>query len=120
MFNNGSWQTHHHFHVKIKINEKLANRMRRDHFERKEREKNFEEANAVDNVPNDESNSPTADLSEEQKDEKDKPIVVKSVESWADVEEDEDLSLGSLMISKKIIINYFSGIGVQGSKYILL
>ena len=39
MFNNGAMQTHHHFHVKIKINDKMANRMRRDHFERKEREK---------------------------------------------------------------------------------
>ena len=34
MFNNGDAQTHHHFHVKMKINPDVANRMRRDHFTR--------------------------------------------------------------------------------------
>lgn len=33
-YNVGNWQKHNHFHVKIKISEKIANRMRRDHFER--------------------------------------------------------------------------------------
>ena len=31
-FNNGNWQTHSHFHIKIKMNEKIINRLRRDHF----------------------------------------------------------------------------------------
>ena len=31
-YNNGAWQTHSHFHIKIKANEKIINRMRRDHF----------------------------------------------------------------------------------------
>lgn len=31
-FNHGEWQNHHHFHVKIKILDKIANRMRGDHF----------------------------------------------------------------------------------------
>ncbi len=31
-YNVGNWQKHNHFHVKIKISEKIANRMRRDHF----------------------------------------------------------------------------------------
>jgi len=31
-FNHGEWQTHDHFHAKIKILEKTANRMRGDHF----------------------------------------------------------------------------------------
>jgi len=31
-YNNGAWQTHPHFHIKIKTNEKIINRLRRDHF----------------------------------------------------------------------------------------
>lgn len=31
-YNNGTWQTHPHFHIKIKTNEKIINRLRRDHF----------------------------------------------------------------------------------------
>lgn len=31
-FNAGRWQTHEHFHCKIRISEKIINRMRRDHF----------------------------------------------------------------------------------------
>jgi diadenosine tetraphosphate (Ap4A) HIT family hydrolase len=31
-FNVGSWQNHEHFHCKIRISEKIINRMRRDHF----------------------------------------------------------------------------------------
>ncbi len=31
-YNNGTWQTHPHFHIKIKTNEKIVNRLRRDHF----------------------------------------------------------------------------------------
>ena len=34
MINNGESQTHHHFHIKMKIDEQIANRMRRDHFTR--------------------------------------------------------------------------------------
>lgn len=31
-FNNGNWQSHSHFHIKIKTNEKLINRLKKDHF----------------------------------------------------------------------------------------
>lgn len=31
-YNNGEWQTHTHFHLKIKACEKIINRLRRDHF----------------------------------------------------------------------------------------
>jgi hypothetical protein len=31
-YNNGNWQTHPHFHIKIKANEKIINRMRAQHF----------------------------------------------------------------------------------------
>lgn len=31
-YNNGTWQNHPHFHIKIKANEKIINRLRRDHF----------------------------------------------------------------------------------------
>ena len=41
MINNGDSQTHHHFHVKMKIDESIANRMRRDHFTRINLEKNY-------------------------------------------------------------------------------
>ena len=41
MINNGNSQTHHHFHVKMKIDESIANRMRRDHFTRINLEKNY-------------------------------------------------------------------------------
>ena len=41
MMNNGDSQTHHHFHVKMKIDESIANRMRRDHFTRISLEKNY-------------------------------------------------------------------------------
>lgn len=33
-YNCGNWQLHEHFHVKIKITDKIANRMRGDHFKR--------------------------------------------------------------------------------------
>ena len=39
--NNGEAQTHHHFHVKLYIEEMVANRMRRDHFTRINLEKNY-------------------------------------------------------------------------------
>jgi diadenosine tetraphosphate (Ap4A) HIT family hydrolase len=42
MINNGDSQTHHHFHVKMKIDEDVANRMRRDHFTRINLQKNYE------------------------------------------------------------------------------
>jgi hypothetical protein len=31
-FNSGNWQTHEHFHCKIRLSEKIINRLRRDHF----------------------------------------------------------------------------------------
>lgn len=31
-YNEGTWKTNSHFHAKIKINEKIINRMKRDHF----------------------------------------------------------------------------------------
>lgn len=31
-YNNGEWQTQTHFHLKIKMCEKIVNRLRRDHF----------------------------------------------------------------------------------------
>lgn len=40
--NNGDAQTHHHFHAKLKINESVANRMRRDHFARINLQKTYE------------------------------------------------------------------------------
>jgi hypothetical protein len=45
MINNGDSQTHHHFHVKMRINELIANRMRRDHFMRINLEKTYEPSN---------------------------------------------------------------------------
>ena len=41
MINNGESQTHHHFHVKMRIDESIVNRMRRDHFARIELEKGY-------------------------------------------------------------------------------
>ena len=41
MINNGETQTHHHFHVKMRIDESIANRMRRDHFTRINLEKTY-------------------------------------------------------------------------------
>ena len=41
MINNGESQTHHHFHIKMKIDEPIANRMRRDHFTRINLEKTY-------------------------------------------------------------------------------
>jgi hypothetical protein len=40
-FNYGTWKTNEHFHVKIKINEKIIERMRGDHFRRIKLENNF-------------------------------------------------------------------------------
>jgi hypothetical protein len=45
MINNGDSQTHHHFHVKMKIDESIANRMRRDHFTRINLEKSYKPFN---------------------------------------------------------------------------
>lgn len=47
MINNGLSQTHHHFHVKMKIDDSIANRMRRDHFNRINLQKNYESANVT-------------------------------------------------------------------------
>jgi hypothetical protein len=41
MLNNGDSQTHHHFHIKMKIDQAVANRMRRDHFTRISLQKNY-------------------------------------------------------------------------------
>jgi len=41
MLNNGDAQKHHHFHVKMRINDNIANRMRRDHFTRINLEKSY-------------------------------------------------------------------------------
>jgi len=41
MLNNGDSQKHHHFHIKMKINTDIINRMRRDHFTRINLEKNY-------------------------------------------------------------------------------
>ena len=38
---NGDSQTHHHFYVKMVIDESIANRMRRDHFTRINLEKSY-------------------------------------------------------------------------------
>jgi hypothetical protein len=32
-YNTGNWKNHEHFHCKIRISEKIINRMRRDHFQ---------------------------------------------------------------------------------------
>jgi hypothetical protein len=40
-FNNGKWQSHSHFHIKIKTNENIINRMKKDHFKLKKLEKNY-------------------------------------------------------------------------------
>jgi hypothetical protein len=42
IINNGDLQSHHHFHIKIKINESICNRMRRDHFNRINLNKSYE------------------------------------------------------------------------------
>ena len=47
MINNGNSQTHHHFHIKMKIDEAVANRMRRDHFTRINLEKTYTPAASV-------------------------------------------------------------------------
>ena len=44
-FNNGKWQTHNHFHIKIKTSEKIINRLRRDHFKKISLEKNYIKTN---------------------------------------------------------------------------
>ena len=41
IINNGSFQKHHHFHIKMVIDETIANRMRRDHFTRINLEKTY-------------------------------------------------------------------------------
>ena len=43
IINNGDSQTHHHFHVKMMIENTIANRMRRDHFTRINLEKSYQE-----------------------------------------------------------------------------
>ena len=40
-YNSGEWQTHSHFHIKIKTSEKIINRLRRDHFLRLKLEQNY-------------------------------------------------------------------------------
>jgi len=41
-YNCGEWQTHPHFHIKIKTSEKLINRLRRDHFLRLKLQQNYD------------------------------------------------------------------------------
>lgn len=41
IINNGDSQKNQHFHIKIKIEQDVANRLRRDHFERIRLEKNY-------------------------------------------------------------------------------
>jgi diadenosine tetraphosphate (Ap4A) HIT family hydrolase len=60
MINNGDSQTHHHFHVKMKIDDAIANRMRRDHFTRINLEKSYTPFNQIKN----ESNIRNDDLNE--------------------------------------------------------
>ena len=48
MINNGESQTHHHFHIKMKIDEDIANRMRRDHFTRINLEKSYLTDNLIE------------------------------------------------------------------------
>ena len=48
IINNGAAQTHHHFHVKLKIDDLIANRMRRDHFTRINLQKNYTPFNESD------------------------------------------------------------------------
>lgn len=40
-YNCGEWQTHPHFHIKIKTSEKMINRLRRDHFLRLKLQQNY-------------------------------------------------------------------------------
>jgi len=54
IINNGNSQTHHHFHIKMKINDLVANRMRRDHFTRINLEKNYIPYSTIEtNIKND-------------------------------------------------------------------
>ena len=54
IINNGNSQTHHHFHIKMKINDLIANRMRRDHFTRINLEKNYTPYSTIEsNIKND-------------------------------------------------------------------
>jgi hypothetical protein len=46
-FNHGEWKSHDHFHVKIKILEKVANRLRGDHFRLLKRFKEYETSNEI-------------------------------------------------------------------------
>ena len=51
MFNNGQYQKSNQFHIKIKINEGMANRMRRDHFARIKMQRQYEPANQNGDEP---------------------------------------------------------------------
>ena len=62
MINNGNSQTHHHFHIKMRIENDTANRMRRDHFTRINLEKNYIPFNNENNLFNNESNLRNNDL----------------------------------------------------------
>ena len=41
-FNNGQWQSHTHFHLKIKTNESIINRLKKDHFKLHKLHENYE------------------------------------------------------------------------------
>jgi hypothetical protein len=45
-YNHGDWQTHHHFHAKIKILDKIANRMRGDFFRIQKLQNNYNKKEA--------------------------------------------------------------------------
>jgi len=60
--NAGRWQdsNHSHLHCKIRIAEKMANRMRRDHFEKIKLEKRYKEAEIIGPKPNAEGPAPVS------------------------------------------------------------
>ncbi len=43
-YNSGKWQNHEHFHCKIRISEKIIDRMRRDHFKLINLNSNYEKS----------------------------------------------------------------------------
>ena len=46
VINNGELQTHHHFHIKMIVENDIANRMRRDHFTRINLQKTYDDVNS--------------------------------------------------------------------------
>jgi hypothetical protein len=59
-YNSGKWQNHDHFHCKIRISEKIIDRMRRDHFKLMSLNSNYETSREIDdnnNKNNDNNNN---------------------------------------------------------------